>query len=409
MFNGSTPYGYKWNKEDAKMEENPKEAKILNRIFRMYTNKGLSMKDITIKLNAEGFKSRRAAWTNGTLSGIFNNQVYGTCQLITNRHVYDEGKRTKKFKPENEWIIFPVPRIVSASLWDKVQARRKFNKRKQKHTTWQQEYWLRDNMTCHHCGGKLIAKRGSTRKDGTYPRYYACYWGNTSQKDLKSANRKKCKSTFIQANNLEDHVWQVLSFTLVGGWVDDEEKEELQAEARFSKLFGSENIEKRIKEVKKQIQQSQKELNGKKLANKRFAGELEKNEIDVNYYLRYIRQNEEKIALLESRVSDLENKLAEFKDIQQDKDYWLQNKDLLFDAWKDMQNFTPEDKKQFLESLVPNGIIIFIHPRINKRLIPENVNMEIVYNSDIFKTFTEEGKFPSFSKNGTHDPAGPDL
>ena len=46
------------------------------------------MKDITIKLNTEGLKSRRAAWTNGTLYGIFNNQVYDTCQLITNRYVY---------------------------------------------------------------------------------------------------------------------------------------------------------------------------------------------------------------------------------------------------------------------------------------------------------------------------------
>ena len=45
----------------------------------------------------------------------------------------------------------------------------------------------------------------------------------------------------------------------------------------------------------------------------------------------------------------------------------------------------PKDKKRFLESLVPNGITIFIHPSINKRLIPENVVMEIVYNSDIFE------------------------
>lgn len=411
MFNGVTPYGYSWNKEAAKMETHPEEAKLLHRIFRLYANTGLSMKDITIKLNNEGYKGRRAAWANATIGGIFDNRAYGTGQLVTNKYVYNEdGNRTKELKPESEWIIYPVPRIISSSLWEKVQARREFNRKKQKRTTWQQEYWLRDNMTCSNCGGKLVAKRGSSRKDGTYPRYYACFWGTTSAKDLQSSRRKKCDSTFIYADGLEEYIWDRLTGELVGNWhVDDEEKRQAEADDRFNKLFGSENIENRIAETKQTIHQIQKKISGKELANQRFAGELEKPDIDVPFCMRKIQENQREIVTLIGNISELEDKLAELKDVRQDQDYWLENNDILFDVWRDMQHFSPEDKKRFLESLVPGGITVLTHPKINSMLGPTTIDLEVVFNYDIFQMLMDEGKFPSLGKNGPLYFAGPFL
>jgi len=407
MFNGHLPYGYLWDKAAAEIKKHPHESEVLNKIMRLYVNAGMSMKDITIKLNSEGVRGRRAEWSNGSLSGIFGNPVYGSQQLVTNQYVYDEdGKRTKELKPDSEWITYEVPRIISLDLWQKVQARREFNKRKQKHTTWQQDYWLRDNLFCAHCGGKIIAKRGSSRKDGSFPKYYACFWGTTSQKDLMSAKREKCDSTYIYADNLEDYIWKRLTGSIVGNWHSKDEKTQRKAaESRFNQLFGSENIDKRITETQNSIQLAQKKTNGKLLANQRFAAEIEKDDTDISFFMNQIRKNQAEIALLKGLINELENNLLELDNLRQEKEFFLKNSDLLFDVWRDMQYFLPAEKKRFLESLVPDGIKIVTNPQIITMLGPTTVKMEIIFNSDIFQEFIGEGKFVLLGKNGSDDSA----
>ena len=176
-------------KKNAIFKENHEESRLINLIFTWYTELGISMRDIVFKLNAEGYKSRRSNWSNGTISGILKNPCYLSCKLNTNTNVYVDGIRTKNIKDESEWIIYDLPQILNKSLCEKVANRREFNIKKQKRTTWQEEFWLRDSMLCMKCGGRLHAKKGVPRKDGSFPRYYACHWGTCSEKDLKIDNK----------------------------------------------------------------------------------------------------------------------------------------------------------------------------------------------------------------------------
>ena len=145
IFTGHAPYGYVWDKKKCEFKIRKREETVLNKILNMYVKLGMSMKDLVIQLNEDGYKSRRAKWSTGTLSGILKNPCYNTCKLVTNAHVYVDGKRTKQKKDESEWIIYDLPRIVSKSLWEQVEKKRHFNVRKQKRTTWQQEFWLRED------------------------------------------------------------------------------------------------------------------------------------------------------------------------------------------------------------------------------------------------------------------------
>jgi len=108
MFNGTPPYGYYWDKKESIFKENIEESRLLNLIFTWYTELGVSMRDIVFKLNAEGYKSRRANWSNGTISGILKNPCYETCKLNTNTNIYIDGIRTKKQKrnPNGSFTIF---------------------------------------------------------------------------------------------------------------------------------------------------------------------------------------------------------------------------------------------------------------------------------------------------------------
>ena len=96
MFTGHAPFGYLWDKKKCQFLENDTEAVLLNRILKMYVNLGLGMRDIAIRLNNEGIRSRRAKWTTGTLSGILSNDCYSTAELVSNTRIYEDGCYTQK-------------------------------------------------------------------------------------------------------------------------------------------------------------------------------------------------------------------------------------------------------------------------------------------------------------------------
>lgn len=398
MFNGQAPYGYSWDKKKCEFKENEEESKILSLMLKRYVNLGSSMKDLALSLNEDGYKSRRAKWATGTLSYILSNPCYRTCELNTNTRVYEDGKRTKKAKNESEWITYDLPRILPDSLLKKVDKKREFNTKKQKRTTWQLDRWLRDSLHCMNCGGKIIAKKGSTRKDGTYPTYYACYWGTCSSKELILSNRKKCIKDYMIASDLEAYVWDYLCFSLTGSHPDLEKEKNLQkkAEKQFSFLTGG-NIKKRIKSFDGRIERLIDEKKKKKRANNRILELLEDENCALQTINLRLKENEQKINRVNELIAKSENDRLELKEILEDQKSYHESKELLFLIWSDLQEFNSQDKKKMIESLVPEGIKV--RP-VKKRLGPTTVEMEIIWNPLIFQSFKENEKFPSLQQNG---------
>ena len=75
-------------------------------------------------------------------------------------------------------------------------------------------YWLRDVLECHECGGRIKPSHGSKRKDGSFPRYYICYWRQASEKELKLHERERCVLPSIKADELEELIWYHLIMKL---------------------------------------------------------------------------------------------------------------------------------------------------------------------------------------------------
>ena len=58
---------------------------------------------------------------HSTISYILKNPAYYGHYYV-NQYVYDGLERIKMKKPDNEFIYFEIPPIISKDEWDKIQA-----------------------------------------------------------------------------------------------------------------------------------------------------------------------------------------------------------------------------------------------------------------------------------------------
>jgi len=241
-------------------------------------------------------------------------------------------------------------------------------------------------------------RKGQTKKNGTYLKYYACYWGSCTNQELRIHNREKCIKTHLKANDLEQYVWDSLTFYLTGNHADDEKEQELQkkAEVKFA-ILSEGNFDDRISVIEKKIVRLKALLQGKELANKRILDSLEDDDISMVSLKTRLYENEQNLVLLREQILDSENDRLELEELKKDKQSYLENKDILFSIWSDLQDFKPEDRKKILESLVPDGIEVL---PVKNGLGPDTVDMTIIWNFDIFQFFKETGLLPSLGSNG---------
>jgi site-specific DNA recombinase len=413
-FIGKPPYGYIWNKDKKVIEINPEESDIYKRIVNMYIYEGMSYRDITIKLKEEGIICKRAPFSNVTIQYILNNPAYYG-NYILNQYQYEGNRRKKDYnnegkkktilmKPFSEHIPFNIPPLISKSEWDKVQEKRKFNIVKGKRISIARDYWLRDLLVCAECGATIKPHHGSTRKNGTFPRYYSCSWASTSKKGLKAAGKSKCKLPIIKAEEIESQVWGSLINKLsFGGF-------ELRGDycpSYLERILESENYEKQIKELDIAIDNLLKEIKRKERVKQNLHTIIQDERFDINEFYNKLRSNDNEMIDLESRINDFNIKrdalqsakanngaLLEFV---KDNSEWLENMQI------ELANLRPDDKKIFAESLIEK---ITVYKEVETGAPPWGFeNLSINFNRAIFERFASEGKISRLDKNGPFNPA----
>jgi hypothetical protein len=409
-FTGKAPYGYIWNKKTKKLEINPEEAAIYRRIVDMYLNQGKSFSDIGVELLDQGIYCKRSPFRSSSISYMLRNPAYYGNYVI-NQRKYKDGKRSKELKPINEHVKFPIEPIISKADWDRVQEKVKFNTVKIKRITLAKNYWLRDMLECGLCGGKVKPHHGALRKDGTFPRYYNCFWATTSDKKLKVDSRKRCHLPVIKADELEDRVWYAIveyltfgGFTLKGKYHP----------AKIEELASSQQYEERIASLEMQLKGLQAVLKRKEIAKDRLFILLEMDDYDPHDFNAKYREATAEIDKLTSQIAETQEKLTTLQNSkdQQDalKKFVQENQPWLTEIRKDLLKLGPEDKKLFVETLVQGKI------KITLEYVDEgggeNWNAEIPgfrFNPSIFEQLSEKGKLSVLRPNGPLDLATAEL
>ncbi|MBT4209588.1 MAG: recombinase family protein [Candidatus Komeilibacteria bacterium] len=212
-------YGYdyipKQNDKHGYYKINPEEARVVKMIFSWVANEGMTLRAVVRRLQKEGIKprkSKRGVWSTSTLSTMLRNRTYigeacwGSSYAVVpdkplKEQRYKKVKKTsRRKKPKEEWIIIPVPPIITTELFEKARKQIEANfalcPRNKKN-----DYLLAGKISCA-CGRKRTGE-GYANKPNLY---YRC-----SDRVLSFPLPPKCKEKGINAILADKLVWQKIA------------------------------------------------------------------------------------------------------------------------------------------------------------------------------------------------------
>jgi len=186
------PYGYRYIR---KTDEAPAaytvfeaEARVVRRVYEMYTMEGLSIGEITRRINAEGIPTRKASarWERSTVWAVLRNSAYrgaacfGKTRISARTRVMRPQRRrgvttpnmtAGHERPPEEWIEIPVPALVTEESFTRAQELLHENKIRSRRRTIAPSV-VQGLVSCAKCG--YAFSRTSTQTSARKIHYYKC-------------------------------------------------------------------------------------------------------------------------------------------------------------------------------------------------------------------------------------------
>src|SRR5205814_8680486 len=194
------------------------EARVVQRIYEMYTVEGLSIGEMTRRINAEGIPTRKASarWERSTVWAILRNSAYrgfacfGKTRVssrtrvlrpLRRRGVVTPGTTAGHERPREEWIEIPVPALVSEESFARAQELLQENKIRSRRRTIAPSI-VQGLVSCQKCG--YAFSRTSTQTSARKIHYYKCI-GSDSWRKLGGP---VCDNgRFVRQDLLDQVVW----------------------------------------------------------------------------------------------------------------------------------------------------------------------------------------------------------
>src|SRR6202048_3917627 len=186
------PYGYRYiRKTDetlASYRVIDAEARVVQRVYEMYTVDGLSMGEIMRRLNAEGIPTRKqsARWERSVVWAMLRNPAYRGAAAFGKTRIAGRMRVTRALRrrgaivssnsigherPREEWIEIPVPALVSEDSFARAQELLEQNKIRSRRRTIEPSI-VQGLVSCQKCGYAFA--RTSTRTSARKIHYYKC-------------------------------------------------------------------------------------------------------------------------------------------------------------------------------------------------------------------------------------------
>jgi site-specific DNA recombinase len=215
------PYGYhyirKTDEAPAAYVIDQAEARVVRRVYEMYTGEGLSIKEITRRLNTEGVPARRAIrWERSVVWGVLRNPAYrgiacfGKTRISARTRVMRPQRRRGTTttsttaghqRPREEWIEIPVPALVTEESFALAQELLYQNKIRSRRRTIAPSV-VQGLVSCAKCGYAL--SRTSTQTSARKIHYYKCIG---SDRWRKLGGPVCDNGRFIRQELLDQIVW----------------------------------------------------------------------------------------------------------------------------------------------------------------------------------------------------------
>jgi site-specific DNA recombinase len=214
------PYGYcyirKTDEAPAAYTVLEAEARVVHHIYEMYTVEGLSIGEITRRINAQGILTRKASarWERSTVWAVLRNPAYrgvacfGKTRASSRTRVIRPQRRrgvttpsmtAGHERPREEWIEIPVPALVSQDRFVRAQELLQENKIRSRRRTIEPSV-VQGLVSCQKCG--YAFSRVSTRTSARKIHYYKCI-GSDSWRKLGGPI---CNNRRLVRQDLLDHI-----------------------------------------------------------------------------------------------------------------------------------------------------------------------------------------------------------
>jgi site-specific DNA recombinase len=215
------PFGYRFiRKTDhsaAYYQIDEEQARIVRRVFELYTIDGLSIGAIARLLNDQAIPTckRRGRWERSTVWGMLRNPAYkgqacfGKTTLAPRQRITRPIRLRGGIAPRNsasherprgDWIPIAVPPIVSDDTFALAQERLEANKTHAPRRTITPSV-VQGLVSCGKCGYALY--RTSTRSSARAIHYYRCL-GSDAWRRLSGS---VCTSRPVRQDLLDEVVW----------------------------------------------------------------------------------------------------------------------------------------------------------------------------------------------------------
>jgi site-specific DNA recombinase len=243
------PYGYRYVR---KTDEAPAayvvleaEARVVERIYEMYTVEGLSIGEITRRINAEGIFTRKASarWERSTVWAVLRNSAYrgvacfGKTRASSRTRVIRPQRRRGVItpsmtagheRPRDEWIEIPVPALVSEDSFARAQELLQENKLRSRRRTIEASI-VQGMVSCQKCG--YAFSRTSTQTTARKIHYYKCI-GSDSWRKLGGPVCDNAR--LVRQDLLDEIVWAEVIKLLADPTLIQQELDRRLAAARES-------------------------------------------------------------------------------------------------------------------------------------------------------------------------------
>lgn len=216
------PYGYRYIRKTqdspARFEVIEAEAAIVQRVYELYANDGLSIGEVTRRLNEDGVPTRKAhpRWERSTVWAMLRNPAYrgmacfGKTQQAPRQRVNNRTLRRRGGLParnsanrelsRDQWIEIPVQPLVDEPTFALAQERLAANRQLAARRTVEPSI-VQGLVHCQQCGYALY--RTSTRSSARKIYYYRCLGSDAWRYDGVA----RCQQRPIRLDLLEHVVW----------------------------------------------------------------------------------------------------------------------------------------------------------------------------------------------------------
>ena len=242
------PYGYRYlRKSDeapASYEVIDVEARVVQRVYEMYTVAGLSLGEIARRLNAEEIPTRKqsARWQRSVVWAMLRNPAYRgaagfgktraasrirVTRALRRRGGIVSGNSVGHERAPEEWIEIPVPALVSEESFARAQELLCENKIRSRRRTITPSV-VQGLVSCQKCG--YAFSRTSTCTTARKIHYYKCI-GSDSWRKLAGP---VCDNRMVRQDLLDRIVWSEVVRLLEDPTLIQQELDRRLAAARSS-------------------------------------------------------------------------------------------------------------------------------------------------------------------------------